>query len=120
MYFWDVSTGARLLELEVVDKRSMYVAAAHKDRAGSAIVRTLDGRLQQLQVHTASHSRLLLLQLPCAAVHHTALRMPSRLLVTCRMATLFLRQAASAVVQSPLLWLAMGVCCWQQPLMGAL
>lgn len=75
VYFWDVSTGARLLELEVVDKRSMYVAAAHKDRAGSAIVRTLDGRLQQLQVHTASHSRLLLLQLPCAAVHHAALRM---------------------------------------------
>eukprot|EP00878_Enallax_costatus_P010135 GHUV01010580.1.p1 GENE.GHUV01010580.1~~GHUV01010580.1.p1 ORF type:complete len:1050 (+),score=361.27 GHUV01010580.1:412-3561(+) len=49
VYFWDLATGSRIMELEYVDKKCVYYAACHHDRSSAAVVRTMDGRLQHLQ-----------------------------------------------------------------------
>uniref|UniRef100_A0A383W626 Uncharacterized protein n=1 Tax=Tetradesmus obliquus TaxID=3088 RepID=A0A383W626_TETOB len=49
VYFWDMSTGARLMELEYVDKQCVYYTACYNDRHAAAVVRTMDGRVQHIQ-----------------------------------------------------------------------
>ncbi|WIA33170.1 hypothetical protein OEZ86_006317 [Tetradesmus obliquus] len=49
VYFWDMSTGARLMELEYVDKQCVYCTACYNDRHAAAVVRTMDGRVQHIQ-----------------------------------------------------------------------
>ncbi|KAF6260716.1 hypothetical protein COO60DRAFT_1637364 [Scenedesmus sp. NREL 46B-D3] len=49
VYFWDMSTGARLMDLEYVDKQCVYYTACYNDRHAAAVVRTMDGRVQHIQ-----------------------------------------------------------------------
>eukprot|EP00775_Hariotina_reticulata_P011301 gene11301-11451_t len=49
VYFWDLATGSRLMELEYVDKKCVYYALCYSDRHAGVIARTTDGRLQHIQ-----------------------------------------------------------------------
>ncbi|EFJ40424.1 hypothetical protein VOLCADRAFT_99792 [Volvox carteri f. nagariensis] len=49
VYFWDLNTFSRVMDLELVDKQALYCSVAvYNSETGAAVVRASDGRMQQI------------------------------------------------------------------------
>ncbi|GLC77526.1 WD repeat-containing protein 49 [Pleodorina starrii] len=49
VYFWDLSSYSRVMDLELVDKQALYCSVAvSNSETGAAVVRASDGRVQQI------------------------------------------------------------------------